>query len=651
MPAPRSLPLLLLLPALACRTVESEDAATPDLAEGGTTAPPSVTTPSGPASAETPGQDGPRTALQQALEAEDWLAAREALTPLIVEEGRRRAERALEEGDGRAALDALEAPVDLAEGDPELWWLRAEAAMRTAEGDSQPQFYYEDAAVSYERAFRAGRSARGGGLGPREVACLVGISRAKRMSLDPEGALTLARNAGRALELLQGPAPELDPPLCVVWGQAAFDAFVAALNAGESAQPLFLETEDQLTQAAGLEAHRRFALDQLANLHQWNGDLESATVCVEQALTYEPEDAALHQRLVGLLNQAGGRPAIRARYSTWTEAFPRSAQGAWYAAVTAFEDALDAFAEGNGEQAAFVAAETEFARCRGLDETLQASCWNYEACCRSAVGFLLLGSGDTRAAAASFRSMDALFPGGITIALGERLPNGLAGLEFVLGRLAQSPEELEAMVEAAAIADELFGRRPDAANDANNAGFFNRDAAVLLERAASEAQDPAVRAELRGRALAGMRRSWDAYQRAAELVPDDIRVVNDAGLIMTYYLRDDPEAARGYLEQARALGDASLGALSAEERAEREWLDPIEAWGDAYQNLGILHLTLLDDPAGARPFLERAREIGPPRRAQLIDALLPRVDRLAAGEAVPEEEWTFMVWSHQPVAD
>ncbi len=161
MPAPRSLPLLLLLPALACRTVEPEDAATPDLAEGGTTAPPSVTTPSGPASAETPGQDGPRAALQQALEAEDWLAAREALTPLIVEEGRRRAERALEEGDGRAALDALEAPVDLAEGDPELWWLRAEAAMRTAEGDSQPQFYYEDAAVSYERAFRAARAAGG----------------------------------------------------------------------------------------------------------------------------------------------------------------------------------------------------------------------------------------------------------------------------------------------------------------------------------------------------------------------------------------------------------------------------------------------------------------------------------------------------------
>lgn len=639
---PRPLPLLLLLPALACRAVEPQAPAAPEAA----------TQDPAPAGAEESGaQDPRRAALDQALAAEDWLAARQALTPLIVDDGRRRAERALAEGDGRAALDALEAAIDLAEEEPDLWWLRAEAAMRTAEGDSQPQFYFEDAAVSYERAFRAGRSARGGALGPREVACLVGISRAKRMSLDPEGALTLARNAGRALELLEGPAPELDPPLCVVWGQAAFDAFVAALNAGENAQPLFLETEDQLTQAAGLEAHRRFALDQLANLHQWNGDLESATVCVEQALTYEPEDAALHQRLVGLLNQAGGRPAIRARYRTWTEAFPRSAQGAWYAAVTAFEDALDAFGRGEGEQAAFEAAEAGFARCRQLDEALQGSCWNYEACCRSAVGFLQLSAGDTRAAAASFRSMDALFPGGITIALGERLPNGLAGLEFVLGQLAQRPEDLEAMVEAAAIADELFGRRPDAANDANNAGFFNRDAAVLLEQAASEAEDAAERAELRGRALAGMRRSWDAYQRAAELAPDDLRVVNDAGLIMTYYLRDDPEAARGYLEQARALGDASLGELTAEERAEREWVDPIEAWGDAYQNLGILHLTLLNDPAGARPFLVRAREIGPPRRAQLIDVLLPRVDRLAAGEAVPEEEWSFMVWSHQPTAD
>lgn len=592
-----------------------------------------------------------RETLSQALAEEDWLAAREALTPLIVAAGREAAATALESGDGRAALDALEAPIDLAEDDAGLWWLRAEAAMATATNDSQPRFYYEDAAVSYERAFRAGRQAQGGELSGREVACLVGISRAKRMSLDTEGALTLARNAGRALELLEGPAPVLDPPLSVVWGQAAFDAYVAARQAGEDAQALFLETEDQLSQAVGLEDQRQFALAQLANLHQWNGDLDSAMVCIEQALRYEPEDAALHQRLVGLLNQAGGRPAIRARYASWVESFPRSAQGAWYAAVTAFEDALDGFAAGTGERAAFAATEAEFARCRGLDETLQASCWNYEACCRSATGFILLNEGDTQGAAAAFRSMDALFPGGITIALGDRLPNGLAGLEFVLGRLAKSPQDMQAMVEAAAIADELFGRRPDAANDANNAGFFNRDAAVLLERAAMQAADPAAREELLTRAVAGMRRSWDAYQRAAELAPEDVRVVNDAGLVMTYYLRDEVDAAEELLERARALGDATLGELTAEQRAEREWLDPIEAWGDAYQNLGILHLTLRGDPASARPYLERALEIGPPRRAQLMDVLLPVIDRLEAGESVPEEAWSFMVWRHQPTAD
>ena len=247
--------------------------------------------------------------------------------------------------------------------------------------------------------------------------------------------------------------------------------------------------------------------------------------------------------------------------------------------------------------------------------------------------------------------MDALFPGGITIALGDRLPNGLAGLEFVLGRLAKSPQDMQAMVEAAAIADELFGRRPDAANDANNAGFFNRDAAVLLERAAMQSADPTAREELLTRAVAGMRRSWDAYQRAAELAPEDVRVVNDAGLVMTYYLRDEVDAAEELLERARALGDATLGELTAEQRAEREWLDPIEAWGDAYQNLGILHLTLRGDPASARPYLERALEIGPPRRAQLMDVLLPVIDRLEAGESVPEEAWSFMVWRHQPTAD
>lgn len=56
---------------------------------------------------------------------------------------------------------------------------------------------------------------------------------------------------------------------------------------------------------------------------------------------------------------------------------------------------------------------------------------------------------------------------------------------------------------------------------------------------------------LRARDL--MERSWRAYESAAWLSPEDARIVNDAGVILTYYLQRDPETAQRCFERAIEL--------------------------------------------------------------------------------------------------
>ena len=591
--------------------------------------------------------------VQTQLDAEDWHGARAALIPLLVAAAMEEGQAALDAGRPRDAFRPIEAALALDPDAADLHFLRAQVAMASAAGDTQPVFFYEDAAESFESAFRSGLAAKEGKLGAQEISCLVGISQAKRLALDPDMALTLARNAGKALAQIEGPVPKLSPPLSRVWAEAGFDAYLAARKSEAPSDALFAETEDQLFITSADPEHRQWALVQLSNLQQWQNGVAAAIAPIERALEFAPEDAGLHARLVSLLESSGGRVALLEHYSAWSANHPDSAIGWWYQAVTLFQQGLEQFESGAGDASTFLEAETLFDRYGKLAPESISTSQAYQASCRSARGFIQLNAGNLDAAEEAFLSMQDLFPGAIEVATGERIPSGLVGLDFVIGKHAQKPEELSAMRAAARVANYLHEYRPTSADYANNAGFFNRDAAVLLEQKAQEAAKNKAEEESKeifAEALLVMEQSWQAYQTAAELAPTDVRMVNDAGLVMTYYLRQDVEVARVLLEQARKAGDLALGELTAEERAQQEWADPIEAWGDAYQNLGILHLTLLDDPAGSKPYFERALEIGPPRRAWLKTDMLPLVDRLIAGEDLPPEEYAFMVWLHQSPA-
>lgn len=133
-----------------------------------------------------------------------------------------------------------------------------------------------------------------------------------------------------------------------------------------------------------------------------------------------------------------------------------------------------------------------------------------------------------------------------------------------------------------------------------------------------------------------MERSWAAYEPAAALLPEDVRVVNDTALILVYYLHRDLERAEAMLRRCIEMGgpqlEAKRAALASEASPEKaaalesEIGQLTEAWGDAYQNLGVLLWVHRSDATGALPVLERCLEVEPDRdRPPVENSLLPQV--------------------------
>ena len=147
--------------------------------------------------------------------------------------------------------------------------------------------------------------------------------------------------------------------------------------------------------------------------------------------------------------------------------------------------------------------------------------------------------------------------------------------------------------------------------------------ALAVRRMAQAKDDSSRQAASRARAKAQelIESSWTAYERASALMPHDVRVVNDTGLIMAYYKRTDPDLAETYFQ--RSIVD---GAVQLEDPALTDEQRPIltEAWGDAHENMGHPGVDL---PPGSRQGEGLVRQ-GPRDRPAL-----PRVDRPAAPAA------------------
>jgi hypothetical protein len=123
----------------------------------------------------------------------------------------------------------------------------------------------------------------------------------------------------------------------------------------------------------------------------------------------------------------------------------------------------------------------------------------------------------------------------------------LAKVQGLADQLSQAdpPRRLDAAFAWELCAEAL----PSHAPYWNNLGLFLRDAGDDLRQAKGQAADPALLADL-------FERAHRAYQRCIALEKDDPQYLNDAAVMLHYYLERDLEQALAMYDRARALAAA-----------------------------------------------------------------------------------------------
>lgn len=210
--------------------------------------------------------------------------------------------------------------------------------------------------------------------------------------------------------------------------------------------------------------------------------------------------------------------------------------------------------------------------------------------------------------------------------LGRSLMNAIAGL-------GQHLVDLSQYERAARVARAVVAVVPDDGEWWNNLGFLLREYGSQMQNGAFPDAD---RPEERAKSI--FRESWRAYQHAAELKPDDARVINDGALIQVYHLHEELGVAEEMLHRAIEVGEAQLAAMGPD-ADESERFPVAQAVGDAYQNLGYLYYQVLGKKAESREYWVKSMESDSGDRS-MFQAYLDDID--GKGEPVPDRENGFV---------
>jgi tetratricopeptide (TPR) repeat protein len=623
----------------------------------------------------------------QSLEEGRFERARDHLDELLLSDHLTHARSELARGSPEDALLAVDRALAIAPDSDEARLLKADGSLRLAEakieGGGAPAGLIEGA-LEDALAFYLD--------GPESAHALFGASRAAWLLGRLDEALGLARRGMPLLGEQEAALGELSLPPRRLYAEQVLHAHARARSGAspedaDEARALFREAEEALAKLLGRAPNDPWAWSRLADLYEGEGRLPEALSACERGLERASEDAGLLERLARVSRKVAGAEAAVLALEAYVSQHPKVAAGHWHLAVARFDVALEGYQQEPRvlDPSPFTAAEASFRALRarpGLAEHASGAL-GYEVVSRLARGWCALGSGDLALARREFLSMNELLERGIEWRFPGVLESGIQGL-FLVADAHASRDELEAAGE---VFETLHVLQPDQYLWANNAGFFLRDAATGLElegkslcRAArGRLTNAEALAELR--ALAGihdlpagsmeecaafahaaderfsrarvlMERSWRAYRPAAELASEDVRVVNDAALVLVYYLHRDLEWAEQALLRCVELGgpqiEAKKAALALEESPERasalekELALLTEAWGDAHQNLGVLAWVHRKDAVRARTWLEKALEIWPARQP-VTNSLLPQV----RGELAPEEDdqWDLSSWA------
>jgi hypothetical protein len=579
----------------------------------------------------------------------DCECARSKLGALVAGKEVARAKELLSQGDPRGAMAVLDRAVAIAPESADLLCMRAEAALAIGEKDGEREFL-QSALDDFLRSAEKHSSAR----------AWLGASRAARRLSLPSRALEYARNGVAELsehEMLALPiAPER------TLAEAGFDAWRSSRGASETPEheadreDRARECQRALEDLIGREPEDVAAWRDLAALHLDRGESTAARSVALHGLCFALADPGLHATLAAAAQAMGGGDAVVATYAELARRQPGAAPAEWYPAVARFEQALELLAEEQDASALLEAAQAGFARCAKLDAAYADDCALQIALCRTGLGWSRLAKSDLDGARTAFLASEDARAGGLKAEVPGKLASALVGLNHVGAayRERSNSRDLETSSEYLARASRIYDylAEYDAANPdwTSFAGDLARSAADALkiradELAGRDEADEANRVLERAKELA--EKSFRSYAAAAKLAPDDVAVANEAGHLLVIYLQRDVSTAEQYLKRAAELGQDQVPKLRAraaetgldekERRARQGAFEEVEnALGDAYQNLGVLYLTLKGDARTAREFFEKSLKTGvDPREAvggehgflrQCDDALQKQLD-------------------------
>jgi tetratricopeptide (TPR) repeat protein len=110
--------------------------------------------------------------------------------------------------------------------------------------------------------------------------------------------------------------------------------------------------------------------------------------------------------------------------------------------------------------------------------------------------------------------------------------------------------EKQRSADAAFLSELECGIYPNESRYWNNAGLFWRDAGDLLQKGAEP--------DAKTKAAPLFEKSWKAYSKALELEPENPALLNDAAVILHYYLDRDLDKARAMYRKAAERAKAEL---------------------------------------------------------------------------------------------
>jgi tetratricopeptide (TPR) repeat protein len=421
-------------------------------------------------------------------------------------------------------------------------------------------------------------------------------------------AATAASRAAAGFDAAQPAAPRRAADARLLAGKALFREFVALRQpereSGE-ANRLGIVPAGKATVAAANAAavaldaarpvHPAEACLLLADIHRWLDQRDAVIAEYERGIRTSPNEPAIHDAYIEWMIQNGQRDALGGAYTRFVRENGKTPILRWHQGRALARRADFLRADGNfaAAIAGYDKAKAAFTEYLAAVPAHQQEVGQWLATCELSAARTAVELGDLAQAQRRLFAADDASPLTSAVdeagaprlrdAFGEQFTTVVFAIHRATAEIAKDP-----LRDTLAFNEAVLARHPQRWGWVhNNAALAARDLGVQLAQRGQEAE---------ARQL--WQRSYELYEQAAALSPDDARIANDCGLMLIYHLHRDYDQAKRRFERAIAIGQAQLDALPTDtDQRERERLE--EAVGDAWQNLAVLAQQIEKQPFAA----------------------------------------------------